>query len=150
MAKSFESDVRYTHSGTAVHTPHLILGQLFTESPTENNGQELLQKIPAEYKRSILKREQQEVSFPSFPHLPFRRLGKEGKLHLEQRVNVSVPVKYHDPAYQSTLPITTQDSRISNDLVFAAGHTYYTLSLPHLYSPQILPPKPRHHLLPIW
>lgn len=50
MAKSFESNVRYTHSVTAVHMPPLILGQLFTKSPTENNGQELLYKIPAECK----------------------------------------------------------------------------------------------------
>lgn len=36
--------------------------------------------------------------FPVFPHLPFRRLGKEEKLPLGYRVNVLAPVKYHHPA----------------------------------------------------
>lgn len=50
MAKSFQLDVRYTHSRMGVYTTHLILGQLFIKSQAENNGKELLRKIPKECK----------------------------------------------------------------------------------------------------
>lgn len=77
--------------------------------------------------------------FPVFPHLPFRRLGKEEKLPLGYRVNVLAPVKHHHSANQSSLRITIKNPRKLNNFVFAAGHTHYVLSSPHIYSPRIFP-----------